>query len=69
MKAAATAEWPGVSGIIESGAKLIVLPSLTMLRCRIMTENAAGSACGYGGASVGAMTPEELSDFIARVIT
>ncbi len=56
-------------GIIESGAKLIVLPSLDHAAVPNYDRKCSGSACGYGGASVGAMTPEELSDFIARVIT
>lgn len=55
-------------GIIESGAKLIVLPSLDHAAVPNYDRNAAAVLADMG-ASVGAMTPEELSDFIARVIT
>lgn len=55
-------------GIIESGAKLIVLPSLDHAAVPNYDRNAA-TVLADMGASVGAMTPEELSDFIARVIT
>lgn len=54
-------------GIIESGAKLIVLPSLDHAAVPNYDRNAAAVLADMG-ASVGAMTPEELSDFIARVI-
>ncbi len=55
-------------GIIESGAKLIVLPSLDHAAVPNYDRNAAAVLADMG-ASVGAMTPEELSAFIARVIT
>ncbi len=55
-------------GIIESGAKLIVLPSLDHAAVPNYDRNAAAVLADMG-ASVGAMTPEELSDFIAGVIT
>ncbi|MDE7183960.1 MAG: VWA domain-containing protein [Lachnospiraceae bacterium] len=54
-------------GIIESGAKLIVLPSLDHDAVPNYDRNAAAALADMG-ASVGAMTPEELSGFIAKVL-
>ncbi len=54
-------------GIIESGAKLIVLPALDHDAVPNYDRNAA-SVLADMGASVGAMTPEELSEFIAKVL-
>lgn len=55
------------SGIIESGAKLIVLPALDHDAVPNYDKNAAATLADMG-ASVGAMTPEELSGFIAKVL-
>lgn len=54
-------------GIIESGAKLIVLPALDHDAVPNYDRNAASTLADMG-ASVGAMTPEELSEFIAKVL-
>lgn len=54
-------------GIIESGAKLIVLPSLDHDAVPNYDRNAAAVLADMG-ASVGAMTPEELSGFIAKIL-
>lgn len=55
-------------GIIESGAKLIVLPSLDHAAVPNYDRNAAAVLADMG-ASVGAMTPEELSGFIAKILS
>lgn len=52
-------------GIIESGAKLIVLPALDHDAVPNYDRNAAAVLADMG-AAVGAMTPEELSGFIAK---
>lgn len=54
-------------GIIESGAKLIVLPALDHEAVPNYDRKAAAVLADMG-ASVGAMTPEELSEFIAKVL-
>ncbi|MDE7478523.1 MAG: VWA domain-containing protein [Lachnospiraceae bacterium] len=53
--------------IIESGAKLIVLPALDHDAVPNYDKNAAAVLADMG-ASVGAMTPEELSAFIAKIL-
>jgi len=55
-------------GIIESGAKLIVLPSLDHAAVPNYDRNAAAVLADMV-ASVGAMTPEELSGFIAKILS
>lgn len=55
------------SGIIESGAKLIVLPALDHDAAPNYDKKAAATLADMG-ASVGAMTPEELSGFIAKIL-
>ena len=55
------------SGIIESGAKLIVLPALDHDAVPNYDKRAAATLADMG-ASVGAMTPEELSGFIAKIL-
>lgn len=55
------------SGIIESGAKLIVLPALDHDAVPNYDRRAAAALADMG-ASVGAMTPEELSGFIAKIL-
>lgn len=55
------------SGIIESGAKLIVLPALDHDAVPNYDKKAAATLADMG-ASVGAMTPEELSGFIAKIL-
>ncbi|MDE7415591.1 MAG: VWA domain-containing protein [Lachnospiraceae bacterium] len=55
------------SSIIESGAKLIVLPALDHDAVPNYDKKAAAVLADMG-ASVGAMTPEELSGFIARIL-
>lgn len=54
-------------GIIESGAKLIVLPALDHDAVPNYDRSAAAMLADMG-ASVGAMTPEELSEFIAEIV-
>ena len=54
-------------GIIESGAKLIVLPSLDHAAVPNYDRNAAAVLADMG--AVGAMTPEELSGFIAKILS
>lgn len=54
-------------GIIESGAKLIVLPALDHDAVPNYDKKAAATLADMG-ASVGAMTPEELSGFIAKIL-
>lgn len=53
--------------IIESGAKLIVLPALDHEAVPDYDKAAAATLAGMG-ASVGALTPEELSEFIVKII-
>ena len=55
------------SGIIESGAKLIVLPALDHDAVPNYDKRAAATLAELG-AHVGAMTPEELSGFIAKIL-
>lgn len=55
------------NGIIESGAKLIVLPALDHDAVPNYNKKAAAALADMG-ASVGAMTPEELSGFIAKIL-
>lgn len=55
------------NGIIESGAKLIVLPALDHDAVPNYDKKAAAALADMG-ASVGAMTPEELSGFIAKIL-
>lgn len=54
-------------GIIESGTKLIVLTALDHEAVPNYDRKAAAALAGLG-ASVGAMTPEELSEFVARAL-
>ena len=54
-------------GIIESGAKLIVLPSLDHAAVPNYDRNAAAVLADMG-ASVGAMTPEELAEWMGKII-
>ena len=55
------------NSMIESGAKLIVLPALDHDAVPNYDKRAAAVLADMG-ASVGAMTPEELSGFIARIL-
>lgn len=55
-------------GIIESGAKLIVLTALDMDANPNYDRNAASKLADMG-AFVGAMTPEELAEWIGKIIT
>ena len=54
-------------GILESGAKLIALTALDKDANPNYDRNAAATLASMG-ASVGAMTPEELSEFIGKII-
>ncbi len=54
-------------GIIESGAKLIALTALDMDANPCYDRHAAASLAGLG-AHVGAMTPEELAEWIGKII-
>ena len=54
-------------GMIESGAKLIVLPALDHEAVPNYDKKAAAVLADMG-AAVGAMTPEELSEFIAKIL-
>ena len=54
-------------GIIESGAKLVALTALDMEANPNYDRRAAAVLAGMG-ASVGAMTPEELAEFIGKVV-
>jgi len=54
-------------GIIESGAKLVVLTALDMEATPNYDKHAAAVLADMG-AFVGAMTPEELSEWIGKVI-
>ena len=54
-------------GIIESGAKLVVLTALDMEANPDYDRNAAKKLAGMG-AHVGAMTPEELVGFVSKVV-
>lgn len=54
-------------GIIESGAKLVVLTALDMEANPDYDRNAAKKLASMG-AFVGAMTPEELVDFVSQVV-
>jgi len=54
-------------GIIESGAKLVVLTALDMEATPYYDRNAAAVLADLG-AFVGAMTPEELAEWIGKVI-
>ena len=54
-------------GILESGAKLIVLTALDMDANPNYDRNAAAQLAGLG-AFVGAMTPEELAGWIGKMI-
>lgn len=54
-------------GIIESGAKLVVLTALDMDANPNYDRNAAAALAGMG-AFVGAMTPEDLAAWIAQII-
>ncbi len=54
-------------GIIESGAKLVVLTALDMEANPNYDRHAAAVLADIG-ALVGAMTPEELAEFIAKVV-
>lgn len=54
-------------GIIESGAKLIALTALDMEANPSYDRNAAATLAGMG-ASVGAMTPEELAEFVLKAV-
>lgn len=55
-------------GIIESGAKMVVLTALDMEATPNYDRNAAAVLADMG-AFVGAMTPEELSEWIGKVIS
>ena len=55
-------------GIIESGAKLIVLTALDMEANPDYDKNAAAQLADMG-AFVGAMTPEELAEFIGKAVS
>lgn len=55
-------------GIIESGAKLIVLTALDMEANPSYDKNAAAQLADMG-AFVGAMTPEELAEFIGKAVS
>ena len=54
-------------GIIESGAKLIALTALDMDANPCYDRNAAAKLAALG-AHVGAMTPEELAEWIGKII-
>ncbi len=54
-------------GIIESGARLVALTALDMEASPCYDRNAAAALAGMG-AFVGAMTPEELAEFIGKII-
>lgn len=54
-------------GIIESGAKLVALTALDSAANPNYDKNAAAMLADMG-ASVGAMTPQELAEFIGRII-
>ncbi len=54
-------------GIIESGAKLVALTALDM-EANPNYDRRAAAALADMGASVGAMTPEELAEFIGKII-
>ena len=54
-------------GIIESGAKLVVLTALDM-EANPNYDRHAAAVLADMGALVGAMTPEELAEFIAKVV-
>ncbi len=54
-------------GIIESGAKLVVLTALDMDANPNYDRNAA-SAMAAMGAFVGAMTPEDLAAWMGNII-
>lgn len=54
-------------GIIESGAKLIVLTALDM-EANPSYNRSAAAVLADMGAHVGAMTPEELADWIGKII-
>lgn len=54
-------------GILESGAKLIALTALDKDANPNYDRNAAATLASMG-ASVGAMTPEELSEFIGKIL-
>lgn len=54
-------------GIIESGAKLVVLTALDM-EANPNYDRRAAAVLADMGASVGAMTPEELAEFIGKVV-
>ena len=54
-------------GIIESGAKLIVLTALDMEANPNYDRNAAAVLADMG-AFVGAMTPEELAEWMGKII-
>lgn len=55
-------------GIIESGAKFVVLTALDMEANPNYDRNAAKKLAGMG-ANVGAMTPEELVGFVSKVVS
>lgn len=54
-------------GIIESGARLVVLTALDQEANPDYDRNAAKTLAGMG-AHVGAMTPEELVEFVSKVV-
>ncbi len=54
-------------GIIESGAKLVVLTALDMEATPNYDKNAAAQLADMG-AFVGAMTPEELAEWIGNIV-
>lgn len=54
-------------GIIESGVRLVVLTALDMEANPDYDRNAAKTLAGMG-AFVGAMTPEELAQFVSKVV-
>ena len=54
-------------GIIESGAKMIVLTALDMEANPCYNKTAAAALADMG-AFVGAMTPEELAEYIGKII-
>ena len=54
-------------GIIESGARLVVLTALDQEANPDYDRNAAKTLAGMG-AHVGAMTPEELVGFVSKVV-
>ncbi len=55
-------------GIIESGAKLVVLTALDM-EAEPNYDRHAAATLAEMGAFVGAMTPEELSEWIGKIIS